>query len=107
MTRRRCEPLLKDLAGRKFKGGSFKFPVGGTGAGVTNIVHTQGWMHCHTPAIDASGLVKAIMDELFEDFQKMRLPAQLRVSLWPAASTCAAPCTARTSPSWASTASRP
>jgi dissimilatory sulfite reductase beta subunit len=87
---KKIDPLLKDLAGRKFKGGSFKFPVGGTGAGVTNIVHTQGWMHCHTPATDASGPVKATMDVLFEDFQKMRLPAQLRVSLACCLNMCGA-----------------
>ncbi len=29
----KVEPLLKDLESRKFDGGSFKFPVGGTGAG--------------------------------------------------------------------------
>jgi dissimilatory sulfite reductase beta subunit len=69
---------------RKFAGGSFKFPVGGTGAGITNIVHTQGWIHCHTPATDASGPVKATMDELFADFQNMRLPAMC-ASPWPAA----------------------
>jgi dissimilatory sulfite reductase beta subunit len=45
-----------------------KFPIGGTGASVTNIVHTQGWVHCHTPATDASGPVKAVMDDLFEYF---------------------------------------
>ncbi|MDO9267463.1 MAG: hypothetical protein Q7U00_10310, partial [Sulfurimonas sp.] len=41
----KVQPLLDDLASR-----GNKFPVGGTGAGVTNIVHTQGWVHCHTPA---------------------------------------------------------
>ena len=51
----KVQPLIDDLESRKFDGGSFKFPVGGTGAGVTNIVHTQGWIHCHTPATDASG----------------------------------------------------
>ena len=84
------QPLLDDLAGRKFAGGSFKFPVGGTGAGVTNIVHTQGWIHCHTPATDASGPVKATMDVLFEDFQRMRLPAQVRVSLACCLNMCGA-----------------
>jgi dissimilatory sulfite reductase beta subunit len=60
-----------------------KFPVGGTGAGVTNIVHTQGWIHCHTPATDASGPVKAVMDDLFEYFTSMT--CRLRcVSPWPA-----------------------
>ncbi len=37
--------------------------------GITNIVHTQGWVHCHTPATDASGPVKAVMDELFDYFK--------------------------------------
>jgi sulfite reductase beta subunit len=87
---KKVDPLITDLHSRKFKGGSFKFPVGGTGAGVTNIVHTQGWMHCHTPATDASGPVKATMDVLFEDFQKMRLPAQMRVSLACCLNMCGA-----------------
>ena len=82
--------LEQDLASRKFAGGSYKFPIGGTGAGVTNIVHTQGWIHCHTPATDASGTVKATMDVLFDDFQKMRLPAQLRVSMACCLNMCGA-----------------
>ena len=86
----KLEPLKKDLESRKFDGGSFKFPVGGTGAGMTNIVHTQGWIHCHTPATDASGPVKATMDVLFDDFQNMRLPAQLRVSLACCLNMCGA-----------------
>ncbi len=86
----KVEALKKDLSERKFDGGSFKFPIGGTGAGVTNIVHTQGWIHCHTPATDASGPVKATMDVLFKDFQDMRLPAQLRVSLACCLNMCGA-----------------
>ncbi|MBW2365146.1 MAG: dissimilatory-type sulfite reductase subunit beta [Deltaproteobacteria bacterium] len=82
--------LKKDLEGRKFDGGSFKFPIGGTGAGITNIIHTQGWIHCHTPATDASGPVKAAMDVLFDDFQSMRLPAQVRVSLACCLNMCGA-----------------
>lgn len=82
--------LKADLEGRKFEGGSYKFPVGGTGAGVTNIVHTQGWVHCHTPATDASGPVKATMDVLFDDFKNMRLPAHLRVSLACCLNMCGA-----------------
>ncbi len=89
-SKEKVEPLRKDLSSRKFDGGSFKFPVGGTGAGVTNIVHTQGWVHCHTPATDASGPVKATMDVLFDDFQNMRLPAQLRVSLACCLNMCGA-----------------
>ena len=63
--------LKEDLAGRKFAAGSYKFPIGGTGAGVSNIVHTQGWVHCHTPATDASGPVKAVMDTMFEEFKNI------------------------------------
>jgi sulfite reductase beta subunit len=86
----KVQPLKDDLESRKFAGGSFKFPVGGTGAGVTNIVHTQGWIHCHTPATDASGPVKATMDVLFDDFKDMRLPAQMRVSLACCLNMCGA-----------------
>ncbi len=82
--------LKADVESRKFAGGSFKFPVGGTGAGITNIVHTQGWIHCHTPATDASGPVKATMDVLFDDFKNMRLPAHLRVSLACCLNMCGA-----------------
>jgi sulfite reductase beta subunit len=86
----KVEPLKKDLLSRKQPGGCFKFPVGGTGAGVTNIVHTQGWIHCHTPATDASGPVKATMDVLFDEFTNMRLPAQVRVSLACCLNMCGA-----------------
>jgi dissimilatory sulfite reductase beta subunit len=86
----KVQALKKDLAGRKHVSGSFKFPIGGTGAGVTNIVHTQGYIHCHTPATDASGMVKAVMDELFEYFQSMTLPAQVRVSMACCLNMCGA-----------------
>jgi sulfite reductase beta subunit len=86
----KVQPLIDDLTSRKFAGGSFKFPVGGTGAGVSNIVHTQGWIHCHTPATDASGPVKAVMDEMFADFQDHRMPAHVRVSLACCLNMCGA-----------------
>ncbi len=86
----KVKALKKDLAGRKHVSGSFKFPIGGTGAGVTNIVHTQGYIHCHTPATDASGMVKAVMDDLFEYFQSMTLPAQVRVSMACCLNMCGA-----------------
>jgi len=86
----KVKPLIQDLESRKFAGGSFKFPVGGTGAGITNIIHTQGWIHCHTPATDASGPVKATMDVLFDDFKDHRLPAHLRVSLACCLNMCGA-----------------
>jgi sulfite reductase beta subunit len=83
-------PLKDDLLSRKQPGGCFKFPVGGSGAGVTNIVHTQGWVHCHTPATDASGPVKATMDVLFDEFTSMRLPAKVKVSLACCLNMCGA-----------------
>ncbi len=86
----KMEKLKKDLETRKHEGGSYKFPRGGTGAGITNIVHTQGWIHCHTPATDASGTVKVVLDELFEEFQNMRLPAQLRISMACCLNMCGA-----------------
>jgi dissimilatory sulfite reductase beta subunit len=86
----KLQPLLDDLASRKFDAGSNKFPVGGTGSGITNIVHTQGWLHCHTPATDASGPVKAVMDDLFEEFQNHRMPAKVKVSLACCLNMCGA-----------------
>ncbi len=81
----KVQPLLDTLASK-----GNKFPVGGTGAGVTNIVHTQGWVHCHTPATDASGVVKAVMDELFDYFTSMTLPAQVRIALACCLNMCGA-----------------
>ena len=80
----KVQPLLDDLKARG------RFPVGGTGAGVTNIVHTQGWVHCHTPATDASGVVKAVMDDLFDYFTSMKLPAQVRIALACCLNMCGA-----------------
>ncbi|NVM57898.1 MAG: sulfite reductase, dissimilatory-type beta subunit, partial [Desulfobacterales bacterium] len=86
----KIEPLKQDLLGRKQPGGCYKFPIGGTGTAITNIVHTQGWIHCHTPAIDASGPVKATLDVLFEEFTNMRMPAKLRISLACCLNMCGA-----------------
>ncbi|CAM2060838.1 Sulfite reductase, dissimilatory-type subunit beta [Desulfovibrionales bacterium] len=82
--------LITDIKGRKFAGGSNKFPIGGTGASVSNMIHTQGWVHCHTPATDASGPVKAVMDEVFEYFQSMKLPAPVRLALACCLNMCGA-----------------
>ncbi|HBI14904.1 MAG TPA: dissimilatory-type sulfite reductase subunit beta [Desulfobulbaceae bacterium] len=81
----KVQPLIDDLKSR-----GNKFPIGGTGAGVTNIVHTQGWVHCHTPATDASGPVKCVMDELFEHFTSMKMPAQVRIALACCLNMCGA-----------------
>ncbi len=66
------------------------YPVGGTGPGITNIVHTQGWVHCHSAATDASGVVKAVMDELFPYFNDKKLPAKLRIAFACCLNMCGA-----------------
>jgi len=66
-------------------------PVGGTGRGISNMIHTQGWIHCHTPATDASGMVKAIMDELYPYFVgEKTLPNKLKLSLACCLNMCGA-----------------
>jgi sulfite reductase beta subunit len=77
------EPLREELAKRNL-------PIGGTGHSITSIVHTQGWIHCHTPATDASGIVKAVMDDLFEYFGSHELPAQVRIALACCLNMCGA-----------------
>src|ERR1019366_2878962 len=77
------EPLRKDLA-------DAGFPVGGTGASISNIVHTQGWIHCHSAATDASGLVKALMDRLYSRFTEENLPAKLRLAVACCLNMCGA-----------------
>ncbi len=78
------EPLIEEL---KKEG----YPIGGTGAGITSIVHTQGWVHCHTPATDASGPVKAVMDSLIDYFTgEKTLPAKLRIALACCLNMCGA-----------------
>jgi sulfite reductase beta subunit len=55
------------------------------------VIHTQGWIHCHTPATDASGVVKAIMDELYPYFVgEKTLPHKLRLSLACCLNMCGA-----------------
>ncbi len=77
------EPLIKEL-------GEQGYPVGGTGNGISSIVHTQGWVHCHSAATDASGVVKAIMDEVYPHFTSMELPAKLRIAFACCLNMCGA-----------------
>lgn len=77
------EPLKKDLQ-------KLGYPVGGTGNGISSIVHTQGWVHCHSAATDASGVVKAIMDEVYPHFVSMELPAKLRIAFACCLNMCGA-----------------
>ena len=66
------------------------FPAGGIGSGISNMVHTQGWVHCHSACTDASGLVKAIMDEVFPYFNEKTLPAKTRLALACCVNMCGA-----------------
>jgi len=56
------------------------FPIGGTGPSISNISHTQGWLHCNLPATDAAGTVKALMDDLIEEFENERMPNRVRLA---------------------------
>jgi len=77
------DPLIADLK-------AMGHPVGGIGNSITSIVHTQGWVHCHSAATDASGIVKATMDELIEYFENMVLPGKLRIALACCLNMCGA-----------------
>ncbi|WP_029008511.1 dissimilatory-type sulfite reductase subunit beta [Azospirillum halopraeferens] len=56
------------------------YPVGGTGNSVSMISHTQGWLHCDIPGTDASGVVKALMDELYEEFKNEEMPNRVKIT---------------------------
>lgn len=56
------------------------FPIGGTGNSVSNIAHTQGWLHCNLPATDAAGAVKALMDDLIGEFETEEMPNRVHIS---------------------------
>jgi sulfite reductase beta subunit len=54
------------------------------------MVHTQGWVHCHSSATDASGVVKSVMDELAPYFKSTDLPGKLRIALACCLNMCGA-----------------
>ncbi len=77
------EPLKSELF-------ALGFPVGGTNNSISNIVHTQGWVHCHSAATDASGVVKAVMDALYDRFTHEDLPGKVRVAMACCLNMCGA-----------------
>ncbi len=77
------DPLIKDIQANGYT-------VGGTGNSISNIVHTQGWVHCHSPATDASAIVKSVMDDLNDEFTSMKLPAKIRIALACCLNMCGA-----------------
>lgn len=79
----KLKPLQDEL---KSKG----YAIGGIGYRVSNPVHTQGWIHCHSACTDASGLVKCLMDELFEYFSDKELPNKVRLAVACCVNMCGA-----------------
>jgi len=77
------DPLIADLK-------AIGHPVGGIGNSISGLVHTQGWVHCHSAATDASGIVKAVMDAVFEHFENTDLPAKIRLALACCLNMCGA-----------------
>jgi len=77
------DPLIADLK-------KLGHPVGGMANSITSIVHTQGWVHCHSAATDASGIVKSVMDEMMPYFENMKLPGKLRIALACCLNMCGA-----------------
>lgn len=67
------DPLIEKLE-------SEGFPVGGTGNSISMISHTQGWLHCDIPGTDASGVVKALMDEIYDDFKNEEMPNRVKIT---------------------------
>ena len=80
----KIDPLIQELA-------KLGHPVGGIGPAISSIVHTQGWVHCHSAATDASGVVKAVMDDLHEYFDgTQQIPGKLRIALACCLNMCGA-----------------
>jgi len=77
------DPLVEDLK-------TMGLPVGGTGKAISNMIHTQGWIHCHGAATDASGVVKAVLDEVFEYFADAKLPNKVKLALACCLNMCGA-----------------
>ncbi len=78
------EPLIADLA-------ELGHAVGGIGNAISSIVHTQGWVHCHSAATDASGVVKCVMDDLHDYFDGTKpIPGKLRIALACCLNMCGA-----------------
>jgi len=77
------EPLQKELKSKKYM-------IGGIGSGISNIVHTQGWVHCHSACTDASGLVKVLMDEFADYFTTKHTPNKVRLAVACCVNMCGA-----------------
>ncbi|MCC6347147.1 MAG: dissimilatory-type sulfite reductase subunit beta [Nitrospirales bacterium] len=77
------EPLWKELVEKNHM-------MGGIGNRISNIVHTQGWIHCHSAATDASGIVKALMDDLADYFTTRETPNKVKLAVACCTNMCGA-----------------
>ncbi len=80
----KLNPILEELDSKDYL-------VGGVGLSISNIVHTQGWVHCKSAVTDASGITKSIMDEMTEYFTgKKKVPARMRIAVACCVNMCGA-----------------
>lgn len=78
------QPLIDELDGKDYL-------IGGVGLSISNVVHTQGWIHCKSAVTDASGITKGIMDDLTDYFTgKIKVPARLRIAVACCVNMCGA-----------------
>lgn len=77
------QPLLDELKAKKYL-------AGGIGNRISNVVHTQGWVHCHSACTDASGLVKSLMDAFIDYFTDKELPNKVRLAVACCTNMCGA-----------------
>jgi sulfite reductase beta subunit len=80
----KLQPLLTELDDKDYL-------IGGVGLSISNVVHTQGWIHCKSAVTDASGITKSIMDEMTGYFTgKQKVPARLRIAVACCVNMCGA-----------------
>lgn len=80
----KLQPLIDELEAKDYL-------LGGVGLAISNVVHTQGWVHCKSAVTDASGITKAIMDEMHEYFTgKKKVPARCRIAVACCVNMCGA-----------------
>jgi sulfite reductase beta subunit len=78
------QPLINELDSKDYL-------IGGVGLSVSNVVHTQGWIHCKSAVTDASGITKGIMDGMTDYFTgKIKVPARLRIAVACCVNMCGA-----------------
>ena len=78
------QPLITELDAKDYL-------IGGVGLSISNVVHTQGWIHCKSAVTDASGITKGIMDDLVDYFTgKIKVPARLRIAVACCVNMCGA-----------------